>query len=83
MRERALARHRQLLNSLESQRKKWDVVVLQSYRHDLDGDRSLYVEYAPKFAELIEAQGGSIRVETAAGGGCCFVFVLPAAEARS
>jgi len=40
----ALGRHRQLLKSLDSQRKKWDVVVLQSYRHGhrhpLPGQRS-------------------------------------------
>ena len=48
----ALARHRDLSKSLESRRKKWDLVVLQSYRDDLEGDKSLYVEYAPKYAEL-------------------------------
>lgn len=54
----ALARHRDLSKSLESRRKKWDFVVLQSYRDDLEGDKSLYAQYAPKFAELIKAQGG-------------------------
>lgn len=54
----ALLRHRELLKTMNSQRKKWDIVVLQSYRDDLRGDQSLYVEYAPKFAELIKAQGG-------------------------
>jgi hypothetical protein len=34
--------------------------VLQSYRDDLEGDKSLYVQYAPKFAELIKAQGGRV-----------------------
>lgn len=56
----ALARHRQLSKSLDVQRKKWDLVVLQSYRDDLDGEKSLYVQYAPKFAELIKAQGGHV-----------------------
>lgn len=56
----ALARHRGLSKSLESMRKKWDIVVLQSYRDDLAGDKSLYVEYAPKYAELIKAQGGRV-----------------------
>ena len=56
----ALARHRDLSKSLESRRKKWDFVVLQSYRDDLEGDKSLYVQYAPKFAELIKAQGGRV-----------------------
>ncbi|MFZ5829407.1 MAG: hypothetical protein ACOY3P_04935 [Planctomycetota bacterium] len=56
----ALARHRDLIASLEQQRKKWDIVVLQSYRDDLAGRKSPYVEYAPKFAELIKAQGGRV-----------------------
>jgi hypothetical protein len=56
----ALARHRDLSKSLESKRKKWDLVVLQSYRDDLEGDTSLYAQYAPKFAELIKAQGGRV-----------------------
>lgn len=56
----ALARHRGLSKSLESMRKKWDIVVLQSYRDDLAGEKSLYVEYAPKYAELIKAQGGRV-----------------------
>lgn len=38
----------------------WDIVVLQSYRDDLDGDASLYVKYAPRFAELIKKQGGQV-----------------------
>jgi len=56
----ALMRHRQLSKSLDAQRKKWDLVVLQSWRDDLEGDKSLYVEYAPKYAELIKAQGGRV-----------------------
>ena len=56
----ALGKHRNLLKNLEAERTKWDVVVLQSYRDDLDGDKSLYVEYAPKFAELIKAQGARV-----------------------
>jgi hypothetical protein len=56
----ALGRHRDLSKSLESRRKKWDVVVLQSYRDDLEGDKSLYAQYAPKFAELIKAQGARV-----------------------
>jgi hypothetical protein len=39
----ALGRHRELLNSLDSKRKKWDIVVLQSYRDDSQGEESLYV----------------------------------------
>jgi len=56
----AIRRHRQLLKSLDSQRQTWDVVVLQSYRDDLKGDASLYVEYAPKFAELAREQGARV-----------------------
>jgi hypothetical protein len=56
----ALRRHQELSKTLDSKRKKWDIVVLQSYRDDLEGDKSLYVEYAPKFAELIKAQGGRV-----------------------
>ncbi|MCX6911376.1 MAG: hypothetical protein NTY01_25495, partial [Verrucomicrobia bacterium] len=56
----ALARHRDLSKSLESKRKKWDLVVLQSYRDDMEGDKSLYVEYAPKYADLVKAQGGRV-----------------------
>jgi hypothetical protein len=53
----ALRRHQGLLRNLDSQRKEWDIVVLQSYRDDVKGEKSLYVEYAPRFAELIKAQG--------------------------
>jgi hypothetical protein len=66
----ALGKHRVLLAQLEAEsaqqdRQPWDVVVLQSYRDDLDGDDSLYAEYAPKFAELIHAQGArAILYET-------------------
>ncbi len=58
--KQALVRHRALLASLATRRQKWDIVVLQSYRDDLQGDQSLYVEYAPKFAELIKAQGARV-----------------------
>lgn len=56
----AIGRHKELLSSLEPPQKKWDVVVLQSYRDDLNGDQSRYLQYAPKFAELIKAQGGRV-----------------------
>ena len=56
----ALVRHRDLNKNLERMRKKWDIVVLQSYRDDVDGEKSLYVEYAPKYAELVKAQGGRV-----------------------
>jgi|UniRef100_UPI0037834040 hypothetical protein len=56
----ALARHRVLLPKIESSRQRWDVVVLQSYRDDIEGDPTLYAEYAPKFAELAKAQGARV-----------------------
>lgn len=56
----ALARHRGLLPKIEANRQPWDVVVLQSYRDDIEGDPTLYAEYAPKFAELAKAQGARV-----------------------
>ena len=55
----ALKRHEELAKTLDRSRRKWDIVVLQSYRDDLPGETP-YVEYAPKFAELIRAQGGRV-----------------------
>lgn len=62
----ALSRyHRPLLESLSGPRHKWDLVILQSYRDDMDGEQSKFVEFVPKFAELIKAQGGrTILYET-------------------
>ncbi|MCB1276154.1 hypothetical protein [Prosthecobacter sp.] len=56
----ALERHRALLPKIEANRQPWDIVVLQSYRDDIEGDPTLYAEYAPKFAELIKAQGARV-----------------------
>jgi hypothetical protein len=56
----ALTRHRELLPKLEANRKPWDIIVLQSYRDDIEGDPTLYAEYAPKFAELAKAQGARV-----------------------
>ena len=56
----ALTRHEQLAKSLAQPRRKWDIVVLQSYRDDQPDGSSPYVEYAPKFAELIRAQGARV-----------------------
>lgn len=56
----ALARHQELLKSLDQPRRKWDIVVLQSYRDDKPGDTSPYHEYAPKFAEFIREQGARV-----------------------
>ena len=55
----ALKRHEELAKTLAQPQRKWDIVVLQSYRDDLPGETP-YVEYAPKFAELIRAQGGRV-----------------------
>lgn len=56
----ALARHRALLPKLEANRTPWDIVVLQSYRDDIEGDPTPYAQFAPKFAELVKAQGGRV-----------------------
>ena len=55
-----LKRQSALLESFESNRDKWDIVVLQSYRDDSDGDDSLYMQYAPRYAELIKEQGARV-----------------------
>lgn len=56
----AIRQHQELAKKLSGPRKKWDIVVLQSYHDDEQGETSAYVEYAPKFAELIHAQGGEV-----------------------
>lgn len=55
----ALKRHEELAKELGKPQRKWDIVVLQSYRDDMPDDPR-YVEYAPKFAELVKAQGGRV-----------------------
>lgn len=55
-----LKRMRGVLKEIESDsfdRSKWDLVVLQSYRDDLEGDDSLYMQYAPRFVALAKEQG--------------------------
>lgn len=56
----ALRRHQELLANLDDRRVKWDLVVLQSWRDDLEGDTSLFVEYAPKFASIAKAEGARV-----------------------
>ncbi|WP_417383376.1 hypothetical protein [Gimesia sp.] len=56
----ALKRHQQLLKELDEEHPKWDVVVLQSYRDDLNGADSLYAQYAPRFADLAKKQGARV-----------------------
>lgn len=58
-----LQRMQALLKSLENgdaHRTRWDWVVLQSYRDDLDGDDSLYMQFAPKFAEYAKSQNARV-----------------------
>lgn len=56
----AIQQQKGLLNQLGEKHPKWDVVVLQSYRDDLEGDPTRYAEYAPKFAKLAKAQGARV-----------------------
>lgn len=57
----ALALHKKLLIKITSGKiEKWDVVVLQSYRDDLNEKDSLYFRYASLFADLIKKQGGEV-----------------------
>ncbi len=57
----AITRQKELLAGLESaDRTPWDVVVVQSYKDDLNGENSLYAQFVPKFAELIHAQGARV-----------------------
>jgi len=57
----ALVRHKELLKAISAGRRQtWDVVVLQSYRDDYDGEKSAYIEFAPVFAELIKVQGAHV-----------------------
>ncbi len=56
----ALSKHKGLVGNIDKERRKWDIVVLQSYRDDLEGDDSLYAQYAPKFAEEIHKIGAKV-----------------------
>ncbi len=55
-----LKRQSALLKTFELNRDKWDLIVLQSYRDDLKGEDSLYMQYAPKYAELAKEQGARV-----------------------
>lgn len=55
-----LKRQSALLKTFNSNRDKWDIIVLQSYRDDLNGDDSLYMQYAPRYARLAKAQGARV-----------------------
>ena len=56
----AIKRNQEFLDNLDTWRKKWDIVVLQSYRDDLEGETSPYMQYAPKFAKLANDQGSRV-----------------------
>lgn len=56
----AITRQRHLLASFARPRKKWDVVVLQSYGDDTPGSSRSYFEFAPKFAALAKEQGARV-----------------------
>lgn len=56
----ALTRHKKLLSEWNGPQPAWDVVVLQSYRDDLEGPSSRYAQFAPKFAALAKAQGARV-----------------------
>jgi hypothetical protein len=57
----ALRNQEQLAASLHSSRRKWDIVVLQSYLDDLDPEgRSSFFDYAPRYAALARAEGARV-----------------------
>lgn len=55
----ALKRHQKLLAKLEESRATWDLVILQSYRDDLDGAKSRYHQFAPKFVKAARDHGAA------------------------
>ncbi len=55
-----LKRQSALLKTFKSNRDKWDIIILQSYRDDLNGEDSLYMQYAPRYAVLAKAQGAQV-----------------------
>lgn len=57
----AVRNQEKLAASLAEPRRKWDIVVLQSYLDDLDsGGRSPFFEFAPKFAAIAQAEGARV-----------------------
>lgn len=57
----ALKNQEQLGASLPAPRRKWDIVVLQSYLDDLDPEgRSSFFDYAPQYAALARAEGARV-----------------------
>lgn len=57
----AVRNQEKLAASLAEPRRKWDIIVLQSYLDDLDaGGRSSFFEFAPKFAAIAQAEGARV-----------------------
>ena len=57
----AVRNQEKLAATLAEPRRKWDIVVLQSYLDDLDaGGRSPFFEFAPKFAAIAKAEGARV-----------------------
>lgn len=54
--KKALVKHRQLLSLLRNGRKKWDVVILQTFRDEA----TTFPQYAAKFASLAKAQSAKV-----------------------
>lgn len=55
-----LKRQEALLQDFGSRRFKWDIIVLQSYRDDLKGAESRYMQYAPRYADMARKQGARV-----------------------
>lgn len=55
-----LKRMQALAKDFHTKRKKWDIIVLQSYRDDLKGAESRYMQYAPRYAQLAKKQGARV-----------------------
>lgn len=56
----AKVRQTKLLGEIGKPHPKWDIVILQSYRDDIDGEPTKYAQFAPKFTELAKAQGAKV-----------------------
>lgn len=57
----AVRNQEKLAATLAEPRRKWDIVVLQSYLDDLAaGARSPFFEFAPKFAAMAQAEGARV-----------------------
>lgn len=57
----AVRNQEKLAATLAEPRRKWDIVVLQSYLDDLDASgRSPFFEFAPKFAAIAKEEGARV-----------------------